>query len=292
MAWQRSWSVRRVVLSLALVCSAGVPSAQMAPIDIHVVSRALQPGELIVVTLSLDTAATDVHVAAFGRHVAAFIDRDRWRAVIGIDLEQAPGRYELIATARLGGAPLRESRRLVVRPKKFTTRRLRVAPDFVDPSAPLRERIAHESQRINDTYQRSSSERLWRTPFAQPVPARANSRFGQRSLFNGQPRGRHAGTDFLSPAGTPIKAPSDGRVVLAEDLFMSGKTVIIDHGLQMFSLLAHMSAIDVKEGEVVSAGQVVGRVGATGRVTGPHLHWAMRVAGARVDPLSAIVLLK
>ena len=112
-----------------------------------------------------------------------------------------------------------------------------------------------------------------------------------RSIFNGQARNPHNGADFMSPAGTPIQAPNAGRVALARDLYFSGNTIVIDHGLGLFSTLAHLSVLDVREGETVAAGQIVGRVGATGRVTGPHLHWAVRVAGARVDPMALLAVL-
>jgi murein DD-endopeptidase MepM/ murein hydrolase activator NlpD len=95
----------------------------------------------------------------------------------------------------------------------------------------------------------------------------------------------------MSPAGTPIRAPNAGRVVVARGLYFSGNTVLIDHGLGLFSLLAHLSDFDVQEGDQISPGQIVGRVGATGRVTGPHLHWAVRANGARVDPLSLLDVL-
>jgi murein DD-endopeptidase MepM/ murein hydrolase activator NlpD len=127
--------------------------------------------------------------------------------------------------------------------------------------------------------------------FRRPVPHQANSRFGTRSVFNGEPRSAHAGTDFLSPAGTPVHAPNAGRIVAARELFFAGRTVMIDHGAGLFSQLAHLSRIDVREGEMVRPGQVVGLVGATGRVTGAHLHWAVRVSGARVDALSVLALL-
>jgi murein DD-endopeptidase MepM/ murein hydrolase activator NlpD len=110
-------------------------------------------------------------------------------------------------------------------------------------------------------------------------------------VFNGEPRSPHSGADFLSGTGTPIKAPNSGRIVAARELYFSGNTVIIDHGLGLFSMLAHLSQLDVREGDLVSAGQIVGLVGATGRVTGPHLHWALRVSGARIDPVSALALL-
>ena len=104
-------------------------------------------------------------------------------------------------------------------------------------------------------------------------------------------RSAHSGGDFLSPSGTPIHAPAAGRIVLAENLYFSGNTVIIDHGAGLFSLLAHMSVVDVKTGDRVATGDVVGKVGATGRVTGPHLHWTVRANGARVDPLSLLAVL-
>src|SRR4029079_17479078 len=115
-------------------------------------------------------------------------------------------------------------------------------------------------------YASSAASRLWDGPFVRPVPGEANSRFGSRSVFNGELRSPHGGADLLSPAGTPIKAPNAGRIVCARDLFFTGNTVIIDHGMGVFSTLAHLSRMDVHEGEAVIAGQVVGLVGATGRV--------------------------
>jgi murein DD-endopeptidase MepM/ murein hydrolase activator NlpD len=123
------------------------------------------------------------------------------------------------------------------------------------------------------------------------VPQAANSAFGTRSVFNGQPRSPHGGADFLSPAGTPVHAPAGGRVLLARDLYYTGNSVVIDHGAGLVSLFAHLSRIDVSDGAAVQTGQVIGLVGATGRVTGPHLHWSVRAGGARVDPLSLLAIL-
>jgi murein DD-endopeptidase MepM/ murein hydrolase activator NlpD len=152
-------------------------------------------------------------------------------------------------------------------------------------------RIEREAADLQRIWRSPTGERAWTAPFVRPVPGASVSRFGTRSVFNGQPRSPHGGADFLSPSGTPIHAPNAGRVVLARDLYFSGNTVVIDHGLGLFSLLAHLSTIAAHEGDTVTAGQVVGLVGATGRVTGPHLHWAVRAADARVDPLSVLALL-
>jgi murein DD-endopeptidase MepM/ murein hydrolase activator NlpD len=152
-------------------------------------------------------------------------------------------------------------------------------------------RIEEEGARLARLWTSSSPERLWADSFVAPVPQPANSRFGSRSILNGRAMSPHGGADFASPAGTPIQAPNTGRIVLAGDLYYTGGTVVIDHGLGLVSLFAHMSRVDVAEGEMVDRGAVVGLVGATGRVTGPHLHWTLRANGARVDPLSLLSVL-
>ena len=253
-------------------------------------SRSLQPGEVVLVSLSLDADAASVEVSAFGRRASAYrVAGRRWDALVGIDLEQPPGNYTV--TARADGSRVVAEKPFVVRPRTFPTRTLRVNPDFVNPGPGLQARIQDEARFTQAIFASPTTERLWTGAFGRPVPHEANSSFGTRSVFNGEKRNPHTGTDFLSPAGTPIHAPGAGRVAAARDLFYSGRTVILDHGLGVFSQLAHMSRIDVGEGDRVEAGAVVGLVGATGRVTGAHLHWGLRVAGARVDPLSLLALM-
>jgi murein DD-endopeptidase MepM/ murein hydrolase activator NlpD len=273
--------------------AAVIALASTAPdITIAVKARALQPGELLAVTLTTDRAAVEMRVRAFGQLVPVFETGDgTWQALVGIDIDQRPGVYSLSAEATLRGELVSGRHQVKILPKRFATRRLVVAPEFVDPPASMAERIASDAAFLANVYAHSAGARLWQGPFLRPVPDPANSRFGTRSIFNGKPRSPHAGTDFLSAAGVRIGAPNAGRIVAARDLYFSGNTVVIDHGLGVFSLLAHLSRIDVKEGQLVEAGAVVGLVGATGRVTGPHLHWAVRVAGARVDPMSALDLL-
>jgi murein DD-endopeptidase MepM/ murein hydrolase activator NlpD len=248
----------------------------------------VQPGELLVVTFDAPTGAAAASVSLFGKRTTAYpLEAGRWQALIGIDLDQKPGRYT--ATAAAGDA--RGTRPVVVEPKAFPTRRLTVAPDFVTPPASAQAKIAEDSALLGKVYGSPAAERLWTRPFVRPVPGAANSRFGSRSVFNGQPRSPHAGADFASGAGVPVKAPNGGTVRIAHELYYAGNVVLIDHGLGMFSMLAHLSRIDVEEGERVAAGDVIGLVGATGRVTGPHLHWSFSINGARVDPLAALALL-
>ena len=262
-----------------------------APIQISERSRSLQPGEIVVLSITVPETSDRVRVRAFDRDVAVYPDGDRaWRALVGIDLDVKPGTYPVTVTAA-GATPARATYALVVKPRLFRTRRLTVNEAFVTPPPSEQERIDGDAALLAGVWNAPAGERLWTAPFVRPVPQEANSAFGTRSIFNGKPRNAHGGADFLSPAGTPIQAPNAGRVAVARNLYFSGNTVIIDHGLGLFSMLAHLSAIDVHEGDRVTTGQILGRVGATGRVTGPHLHWVVRASGARVDPLSLLALL-
>ncbi len=261
-------------------------------LTIDVAARSLQLGELVVLTMTIDQAATSMRVSVFDRTIPAFrLDDGRWRALVGVDIDQRVGRHQAVVEASVDGGPVRAAQELVVARRIFPTRTLRVEPDFVNPSPTLMKRISAEQTFIRSVYAQSVADRQWVGSFVRPVPQAANSRFGTRSVFNGERRSPHAGTDFLSPMGQPVSAPNGGRVVAARDLFYTGNTVIIDHGLGLLSMMAHLSRLDVHEGDRVVAGQILGLVGATGRVTGPHLHWALLASGARVDPLSLLELL-
>ena len=270
------------------------PQSSVRALTLNLYARARRPGEVLRVEWEAGgMPASDgvplAEVRAFGRAVPAYRVDTRWQALVGIDLDQAPGEYDVVAVTGTGQTI--GSRPITLEPPRFTTRVLKVDPDFVNPPASVMPRIRREAQLMQDTFAASAAERYWSGPFIRPVPHRANSRFGQRSVFNGEPRNSHTGTDFLSPTGTPVRAPQAGRVVIARDLYFSGGTVVIDHGLGVFSLLAHLSRVGTTEGAAVAAGDVVGLVGATGRVTGAHLHWGLRLGGARVDPLALVDVL-
>jgi murein DD-endopeptidase MepM/ murein hydrolase activator NlpD len=266
---------------------------QRAPgLAVTVDARSIQPGELVLLTVTTSDPTDVLAAQAFGHRVATYrVDRTSWRALVGIDLDTSAGRYSVTFDATIAGRHVGSTSTLDVRDKAFPTRELSVAEAFVNPPAAETDRILAEAARLAALWKVETPRRLWDGPFVRPVAEPANSAFGSRSVFNGQLRAPHSGADFLSPAGTPVHAPAGGRVVVAAPLYYTGNTVVIDHGLGLYSLFAHFSAIAVHEGDLVTAGDVVGRVGATGRVTGPHLHWAIRVGGARVDPLSVLAVL-
>lgn len=168
--------------------------------------------------------------------------------------------------------------------KDFPVQSLKVDPRFVNPPEAELPRIQREAEKNRAIYATISLDRFWQLPLARPLPGVITSEFGLRRVFNGEPRNRHRGVDFRGAEGTDIRSLAAGRVVLAENQYYSGNVVIIDHGFGVYSNYCHMSAFGVGLGEVVRAGQVVGKVGKTGRVTGPHLHLGFMVLGQAVTP--------
>ena len=168
--------------------------------------------------------------------------------------------------------------------------RLTVADAYVELSPENLERALREAKELDEIHNAISGEALWSQPFIVPIPGGAGANFGSRRVFNGESRNPHAGADLRATTGTPVHSTNRGRVVLAADLFFTGNTVIVDHGLGIYTLYAHLSRIDVKKDAMVEREQTIGLAGATGRVTGPHLHWGARVQNARVDPFSLINL--
>jgi peptidase M23-like protein len=252
-------------------------------------ARSIRQGEVVVFTATTSQPVDAMRARAFDRDLPTFqVDATRWRALLGIDIDTKPGSYEVSFEATSAGHTITATTELTVTAGEFGRRVLRVDNAFVNPPQPVLVRIRREAAEVEQLWTQSEPRRLWDTGFVRPVPGRTNGAFGSRSVFNGQARQPHGGADFLSPAGTPIQAPNSGRVVLARDLYFTGNTVVIDHGLGVFSLLAHLSVMDVHQGELVTQGQTIGQVGATGRVTGPHLHWAVRMNDARVDPLALL----
>lgn len=269
-----------------------MPGSSAAPADdvtIALSGRAQQPGEVVRLLVGCSCPSGVASATVFGHSVPLVPVDGGWEGLIGIDLDVAPAAYTVAARVDRKSQPsLAATRTLTVTAKRFPTRRLRVAPEFVNPPAAELQRIRDEAQHLAVIFENTSTPREWRDSFHPPVNVPANSSFGTRSVFNGEARSPHSGADFPAPSGTPVAAPAAGMVVLAAPQYFTGNTVVLDHGLGLYSVLAHLSVIAVGAGEHVNPGQIVGRVGATGRVTSAHLHWSVRLNVARVDPLSLV----
>lgn len=253
-------------------------------------SRARQPGEVLLLTLSTDTQFQSVRVKGLGREFRGYqSEPGMWQVLVGIDLNLKPGSQELQLVGILpDGSQRGQSYPLEIEDKHFPTRRLTVDPKYVNPPRDQLDRIQRESRRLSGIFSSVSDGPLWQGGFQSPVPGLETSGFGKRSILNGQPRSPHSGADFDADVGTPAHSPNRGKVVLVDDLYYTGQTVVVDHGLGLYSLFAHLSKFNVEVGQEVEPGDVIGLVGATGRVTGPHLHWTVRLATARVDPMSLV----
>jgi murein DD-endopeptidase MepM/ murein hydrolase activator NlpD len=238
------------------------------------------PGGVVILDVGAVSAPPpEVH---YNDHrVMVLAEGERWRAVVGIPLSVEPGK-QLVRIGSADGKPTYRS--FNVSPKKYAVQRLKVPPGQVNLSKEDTERVARERVNIDtalDTWSDSVPASL---RLEQPVEGPRSSSFGLRREFNNEARNPHSGMDIAAATGTAIKAPAPGTVVDTGEYFFNGRTVFIDHGAGLITMYCHMSEIDVEPGQKVATGDVLGRVGATGRVTGPHLHWGVSLNRAFVDP--------
>lgn len=205
-------------------------------------------------------------------------DQQRWIAIVGIPLSVKPGNQQISVNGS-------QTLSFQVGSKHYVEQRITLKnQQQVNPNAKNLARIERELAEQTRAYQQFSPRQPSNLLFDKPVNGPLSSPFGLRRFFNGEERNPHSGLDFAANSGTPIKAPAAGKVILTGDYFFNGKTVFIDHGQGLISMFCHLSAIGVKVGDEIPRGGVVGKVGATGRATGPHLHWNVSLNDARVDP--------
>jgi murein DD-endopeptidase MepM/ murein hydrolase activator NlpD len=267
-------SVRQWTGAIAATTSIGVACAATSPV-MELPRSASVPGGVRIIALP---GASDVApVAMFEMHRVMVIRvGDQWLAVIGIGLDTKTGTGTLEVAAG-------HSATFPIGVKTYTVQRLRVAPSQVDLSPQDASRAAQERARIHAAIAVFSPGPT-ALKLLQPVPGVRSSSFGLRRVFNGQSRNPHTGMDIAAPTGTPILAAADGTVVDTGNYFFNGNTVIIDHGQGLLTVYCHLSEIDVHTGDMLRRGQVLGRVGMTGRVTGPHLHFGVVLNQEFVDP--------
>jgi hypothetical protein len=212
-------------------------------------------------------------------------DSDSWYVLAGVDVEAEAVPVTLRITAHLASGETRElTRNVVVHPAHYTTGKLSVPPRYVTPGTDELKLIEAASKAKEKAFATTAGEPLWSGSFEAPVKAPPTDSFGTRRMFNGKLASIHKGTDFKAATGTPVRAGNAGKVILAQPLYYEGNCVMIDHGLGLVSISMHLSRIDVRAGQAVAKGEQIGLSGATGRVTGPHLHWAIRWQGAYLDP--------
>jgi len=237
------------------------------------------PGGIAIVQVA--SGATEPRVEFAGYRIATMQQGDRWIAIVGIPLATAPGVQKLHVTSAEGQREVA----FKVQSKRYRTQELHIENERqVEPLPEDLARIERERIRSDAALSTFTTPPTADFVLASPVDGVRSDSFGSRRIFNGQPRNPHSGMDIAASTGTPIKAPAAGVVLDVGDFFFNGNTVFIDHGWGLVTMYCHLSRIDVKRGDQIQRGAVIGAVGATGRVTGPHLHFGVALNRAMVDP--------
>lgn len=268
---------RRTLLALApaLAAAAWLPRAQATTVP----RGAPVPGGFARIALGASGAPPRARLGRSRLLVAR--DGDEWFALVGIPLA-AKGGSKLQVEVERAGATHRFD--VVVEPRQYAAQHLKVPPGQVDLSPEDLARYERERSHLAAVLGTFSDAAPATLAMVQPAPGRRSGTFGLRRYFNGQPRSPHTGMDIAAPAGTPVVAANAGQVIDIGDYFFSGRTVVLDHGQGLLSLYAHLSEVEARAAAPVAAGTPIGRVGATGRVTGPHLHFSVYLNSVAVDP--------
>jgi len=296
---KRRWALdRSLVMAVLLIGSVFpvdlFPGSLPAPKGIDGQYSGKQ-GQIIVVKIPSEDLEARVQGTFLGRTVTFFPEFRRGEpngfvALVGVDMQDEPGTHELAVDLRHGEQVRQLSYNILVVKEKFRVEHLKLPKDKVDLDEKSLTRWKTEQDQVKEALATDSRMKLWQAGFLEPVTGRRTGIFGSMRVMNGQARNPHNGEDIGAPLGADVIATNDGVVRLTVDHIFSGKGVYIDHGLGFYSMYFHLSNVLVKDGDVVKAGQIVGKVGATGRATGPHLHWGVKLNGARVNPYALLDL--
>jgi murein DD-endopeptidase MepM/ murein hydrolase activator NlpD len=264
-----------------------------ANIAVQIIPNEIKQGNAVLLMLSCPDPPQSVSGEWQGKKFSFFREKNRafFSTLVGIDLDEAPGEKTIILTiADAEGATSQMPVKFKVSKKDFPVQRLTLPSSMVFLSSKNLARVKREKTAVDRLWDLSSMEKKWKRTFIIPVRGKVLSPFGVRRFINNTPRSPHTGIDLKAKAGTPVLASSHGTVAMVSELFFAGKAVFLDHGMGIITMYFHLAEITVNEGEKVTRGQVLGRVGQTGRASGPHLHWGVRIRGSRVDPLSLVQL--
>jgi len=295
----RLWALDRSVLMAVLLIGSVFPvdlfpGSLPAPKGIDGQYSGKQ-GQIILVKIPTDDRDARVEGNFLGRTITFFPEPrpeepKGFVALLGVDMQDEPGTHELAVEIKTGEHVRQLSYNILVVKEKFRVEHLKLPKDKVDLDDKSLTRWKAEQEQVKQALATDSRMRLWQAGFLEPVAGRRTGIFGSVRIMNGQARNPHNGEDIGAPLGAEVSVTNDGIVRLTVDHIFSGKGVYVDHGLGFYSMYFHLSDVLVKEGDLVKAGQAVGRVGATGRATGPHLHWGVKLNGARVNPYALLDL--
>lgn len=278
---------------LALVAFSIAPRTATAGLAATVWPTEVRQGGIVAVRVSIPDSPETLRGTFAGRPLLfAPLPDGAYRALVGIDLRHSPGTYPVTLHWRNRETEVTHEVPVVVRDGAFPIQRLTLPPRMVDPDPADLPRIQEEHAVLEALFAQADGIPQFAGPFTLPLDAafQPSGTFGLRRILNGRLRSPHSGEDFSAPVGTPVFASNRGRVAYTGVLYFAGRCVIVDHGLGLYTLYFHLDTIAVEPEEVVERGHPLGSVGATGRATGPHLHWGARLGPARVDPMALLRL--
>jgi len=245
-------------------------------------------GEVVQVLLTGTKDGSKVKGSWQGQPLEFFkVEEKEYRSLLGIDFRQTPGSYPLeVQVSTPGNSPATYRTSIKVEKKEFGEQSLTLPENMVTLDLETLKRVRKESVEFRKLWDIHTPKRYWHGNFVRPVPGKLSTPFGLGRILNGEPRSPHSGVDLRANLTEPVRAANHGRIVLVGDFFFHGKAVVIDHGWGLYTMYFHLSKANVSAGDLVGKSYVIGLAGSTGRATGPHLHWGVRLAGARVDPFA------
>lgn len=275
-----------IILSQVLFVSSALAAPNTA---VHFTGK---QGQIIRVKIPSDGSITSIEGNFRKRNVHFTLDSQsaQFIGLLGVDMSDTPGIYPLKVNIEDGEKKRTASYRISVKKENFRVQNFTVPEGTGNPSPQTTKLLTRQKTQVHNIFAIESPEKLWTSEFVVPVEGPKSGSFGSSRVINGAPRAPHNGEDISAKIGADVVATNDGRVQLTVEHVFSGKSIFLDHGLGLFSMYFHLSEILVTDGEFVRAGQIIGRVGMTGRTTGPHLHWGVKLNGAYVNPFSLLEL--
>lgn len=280
-------------LSILLLSGTAFSKEREGSLKVSWFPRKVKQGDVCVVNVFVPKGTRLLTGEFQGKNLSFYKVKKRrlFRTLIGVDMETEPGTYQLVIAAKSSSGKTVNGRyRIRIKKMDFGEQRITLPEEMVELDEDTLKQVEEEEKKVKEIWIKEKSDRIWRGKFIKPLGGDIISPFGVRRILNGLPRNQHSGVDLKAGMGEEIRSSNNGIVVFVGELYFSGESVVVDHGRGLYTMYFHLSRIDIEEGQRVKKGEILGLAGSTGRSTGPHLHWGVRLHGARVDPFSLLRL--